>query len=155
MSKKKEEQVTQTDEAPGPVQTVEELPVEEQFVEKKTEYLRYTFSDPELLDLSKQLARKLAEEERAERELKEVTTQLKSVVTLKEGEVHSLSGLVQNGYEYRMIDCEIFFDMPERGKKTMIRIDTREIVSEQKMSGDDLQGQLFRKQEVERNQAAK
>lgn len=124
------------------------------FIKKVTEYLRYQFTDAELLDLSKQLARKLAEQERAERELKEVSTQLKAAVTAKENEVSTLSHLVQNGYEYRNIECEVRFDHPEKGKKTMLRMDTGEIVSESKMTGEDLQGQLFWQQEQEAQRTA-
>lgn len=133
------------------VTEVEQEPV---FIKKSTEYLRYSFTDQELLDLSKQLARKLAEQERAQGELKEVTTQLKAVVTAKENEVSTLSHLVQNGYEYRNIECEVRFDHPDKGKKTMLRMDTGEIVSETKMTGEDLQGQLFWQQEQEAQRAA-
>lgn len=132
---------------------VEEPEPDQIYFEECREYLRCDFTDAEIIDLSKKLARQISEHSAAERELKEVTSQLKANVTAKETAMAQTASLVQNGYEYRTVDCQRFFDHPEKGKKSLIRMDTGDTVSIDRMSGDDLQGQLFRKQERERQNA--
>ena len=145
--------ITPDQEANGIPEATVELETDPIYFEETREYLRCDFTDAEIIDLSKKLARQISEHSAAERELKEVSTQLKANVTAKETAVAFTAGLVQNGYEYRTIECRRYFDHPEKGKKSLVRMDTGDVVSTDRMSGDDLQGQLFRKQKQEQENA--
>lgn len=152
-----ESEDVQVDLNQGPGVNGSETVADPVYFEESREYLRCNFTDAEIIDLSKKLARQISEHTAAERELKEISTQLKANVTAKETAVSFTAGLVQNGYEYRTVECQRFFDCPENGKKALIRMDTGETVSTDRMTGDDLQGQLFRKskQEQERQDETK
>jgi hypothetical protein len=43
----------------------------------------------------------------------------------------------------REIECVVEFHKPKQGVKTIIRLDTGEVVREQQMSGGELQEKLF------------
>lgn len=58
--------------------------------------------------------------------LKEAQAQYKSEIAAQEAIVARLSQKIHDGYEYRLVECECEYNLPERGKKTLKRIDTGE-----------------------------
>jgi hypothetical protein len=107
------------------------------------EYLRYDFSGEELLEIAKTLARETQEFAAPEDRKKQVMSDFKAQLDAKATDVALLSRKVSNGHEYRMIGCEVRFNDPMKGKKTVIRMDTGEIVKTAFMSGDEMQENLF------------
>ena len=107
---------------------------------KTSEYLRYDFTEPEFVEHARTLGRLNQELARAEDRKKSVTAELAADVKRHQDEVANQSRLVSNGYEYRDIECEIQFHVPEKGKKTIIRTDSGEVVRVGFMTGEEMQG---------------
>ena len=101
--------------------------------------LRCTFTNSELLELSKRLAEKNTSvaslEEEKSRAMKDYAARIKTV----ENDVGDLSRKVTNGYEFRDIDCRVLYDTPKPGKKTIIRLDENQEVGVEDMSHEEKQ----------------
>lgn len=106
---------------------------------KHKEYLRYDFTDAEKLVNAGNLGRQVQELRSLERRKAEVTADLSSQVKHKSGVVDEITTLVTNGYIYRDVDCEVHMDTPGYGMKTVIRLDTGENVSVERMTESERQ----------------
>ena len=106
------------------------------------EWLKYSFSDAEQREHARQLARSTRELAQVELQKKEVVSALKARAEAQNSEIARLSEFINNGYEYRNIECEIRYDTPDIGWKTIVRVDTGEIVREMKMDEFDKQEEL-------------
>lgn len=106
---------------------------------KTKEYLRYDFTDAEKLANAQELGRHVQELRAIERRKAEVTAELSLSVKHKTGLVDEISTQVTNGYIYRDVDCEVHMDTPGDGMKTVIRLDTGENVSVERMSESERQ----------------
>jgi len=106
------------------------------------EYLKYIFSDFEINACAKDLA--IANRRRAaiEQQKKEIDATLKGEIEAQNSNVARLSDLINNGYDYRDIECRIALDCPSKGLKTIFRLDTGEWVKELKMDDNDKQESL-------------
>ncbi len=69
------------------------------------------------------------------RSASEYGSRIKSI----EAAITKLAYTVSTGHELREIRCGMFFDTPEKGKKSLIRLDTKEVVSVEEMSSTDRQ----------------
>jgi hypothetical protein len=107
-----------------------------------TEYLKYEFSDAEITDAAKELARAAQQRASLEQRKKEVDSQLKADIEAQNSIVGRLSSYINTGYEYRDIDCRIELDMPEPGKKRIVRVDNGEEVKVVPMTDADKQTSL-------------
>lgn len=106
-------------------------------VHKERKYLRYDFSDAEMLQMGKELARVNERIGALEKEKEE-----------SEGEGAHLSLCLNKGYEMRDIECIVAFHSPRNGRKTITRTDTMEVVSEEPMDAHEMQEQLAIEEEV-------
>ena len=106
---------------------------------KVTEYLRYDFTDAEFMEHAKTLGRLNQELARSEDRKKSTTAELAADVKRHQDAVSAASQLVSNGYEYRDIECEVRFHEPEKGKKTIVRLDSGETVRVAFMTGQEMQ----------------
>jgi hypothetical protein len=105
---------------------------------QRQEYLKYMFTREEKEAFSEKLARKIKEAELAELRKKDVVKSLDSDIAKVKTEISDIAGKVQNGYEYRNIDCEVTYNYDTR-LKTTVRLDTKEIISDIPMTADELQ----------------
>lgn len=103
--------------------------------EKRT--LRYDFTAIEIHDLSLQLANKDKEVKSLMQKKKSVTSQCAAEINAAEAQRGILSNQVADGYEHREIDCEIIFNQPVQGKKTIIRKDSNTLVGVEAMTQAD------------------
>lgn len=103
--------------------------------EKRT--LRYDFTAVEIHDLSLQLANKNKEVKSLIQKKKSVTSQCTAEINAAEAACGVLSNQVSDGYEHREIDCEVIFNQPSQGKKTIIRKDSNTLVGVEEMSKAD------------------
>lgn len=104
--------------------------------------LRCIFTQPELLERSKQLAeanRKVAE---LENDKSRAMNEYKSRISTTALEVSVLSEKVTTGYEFRDVACRVRYDHPKSGKKTIIRLDTNEEVGVHDMNNEEKQLKL-------------
>lgn len=104
--------------------------------------LRYHFTREESFEIARRLAERTNEiatlEDEKSRATKDYTARIKTV----ENDVALLSQRVREGYEFRDIDVEVKFDTPEPGKKTIIRLDTKEVVEVCAMNSEERQASL-------------
>ena len=107
-----------------------------------TEYLKYEFSDAEITDAAKELARAAQQRASLEQRKKEVDSQLKADIEAQNSIVGRLSSYINTGYEYRDIECRIELDTPEPGKKRIVRVDNGEEVKVVPMTDADKQTSL-------------
>lgn len=84
------------------------------------------FSDEEKVKMAKEMAQANVKKAGIEMTLKEAQAQYKSEIAAQEAIVARLSQKIHDGYEYRLVECECEYNTPERGKKTLKRIDTGE-----------------------------
>lgn len=104
-----------------------------------TEYLKYEFTDAELLVFAKQFALETQKKSAAEELQKEVVSQIKAEIAGHDKEVQRLSRFINQGYEYRNVECDVLFHEPEPRKKTIRRKDTGEMVKVLTMDESELQ----------------
>jgi hypothetical protein len=96
--------------------------------------LRWVFTSPEILEISKRLAEKNGAVATLEDEKKRATKDYAARIATVENEVSDLARKVTNGYEFRDIDCRVVFDTPKPGMKTVTRLDTNEQVGVEEMT---------------------
>lgn len=123
----------------APTVTVEPPPLPKTL---QTSYVRKELdcrlSDPEMLELGKQLARANTELEEAEEKKREVTKQLAAEVEAARNNAVSLSRRLNRGAEFREVRCEVQKDLETCTVRT-IRLDTYEVVSERSMTDEERQ----------------
>ncbi len=106
------------------------------------EYLKYTFSDPEQSENAKQLARKTQQLVELDLKKKQLMADIKAEAEEGASAVARLARWVNDGYDFRMIDCEVQYDRPKRGQKRIVRLDTGEEVVTRNMDSAELQDSL-------------
>ena len=109
--------------------------------QKVTKHLKYEFSEDEIKDMSYELARETRELRALNESKKEVMADFTGKIKAKEGSIDRTSEHIANGYEYRMVQCEVEYDDPEPGMKSFTRVDTGE-VWEEPMTDLEKQGEL-------------
>jgi len=88
--------------------------------------LKYVYTQPELVELGKEYAyanRQLAE---LEDQKKSLNAQMTSQISAQKEMVNLLTTKVGNGYQYRDVECDVFYHSPEKGFKTIERTDIDE-----------------------------
>ncbi len=103
------------------------------------EYLRCELTDTEIADTARDLARANSRKASIDQQKKEADAQLKAEIQAQESIIARLSALINSGHEYRNIECRVELDTPTSGRKTIVRLDTGEIVSEKPMTDADRQ----------------
>lgn len=103
--------------------------------EKRT--LRYDFTAVEIHDLSMDLASKTKEIVTLKKQKTSAVSQYTAKINEAEANCNNLSNKVADGYEHRDIDCDVFFNQPVQGKKTIIRKDSNTLVGVEEMSKAD------------------
>ena len=111
-------------------------------MQKTKRQLEYKFTEEEIKERSKQLAYECRQVVQLQEQKKEVMSDFKAKIDAKDSLIAALSNNVNNGWEYRTIDCEIEMDTPKKGMKTITRTDTGEEVAKEKMTDDDRQEEL-------------
>ena len=107
-----------------------------------TEFLKYTFSEDELRGFAKSMARECEIAAGVKEEKKAVMAQFAERIASSEAAIAQVSRFINNGYEHRMIECEVEMHTPEQGQKRVTRLDTGETVKVVAMSFDELQEAL-------------
>lgn len=103
--------------------------------EKRT--LRYDFTAPEIHDLSMELAGKTKEIVTLKKQKTSAVSQYTAKINEAEANCNSLSNKVADGFEHREVECEVIFNQPANGKKTIIRKDSNSLVGVEAMTQHD------------------
>jgi hypothetical protein len=117
--------------------------------ERVTEYLKYTFTNTEVLELSKSLAKGNQDMSEIEAEKKRLMADFSAKIQAFEADIASLSRKVYSGYEFRNVECKMVYHYPEVGMKTLIRLDSNVEVKTEAMSMSERQEMLPLKVEPE------
>lgn len=104
--------------------------------------LRVLYTDPERLDLGRKLAGAYQDIEQVNKDFDSVKADFKARITSHEAKITDLASKVSNGFRIEEVKCEWRLDAPEKGKKSLFRQDTSEVVETVDMTGADLQSQL-------------
>ncbi|GEM_PF-5743378 len=104
-------------------------------------YLKHTFTEPEMLSFRDTLASTICELSQLEDEKKTVTSQYAAKINEKKATSNMAAQNIRNGYEFRDIECDIFYDLKRR-MKTIVRKDTGEFIEELPMTAEELQCSL-------------
>lgn len=119
----------------------EPIPAEPEVVPDKeySQQLRVDLTDHELTDRAKNLANEQNKLDQEKTDKKRSSAEFGSRIKAIESNLTKLAYTVSTGYELREVRCGMFFDTPEKGKKSLIRLDTKEVVSVEEMSTIDRQ----------------
>lgn len=104
--------------------------------------LRYEFTNPERMQLGRDLAEAMTRSSQVDSDLTRVKTDFKARLSALESEMHSLRDKINTGYEIRDVECEWRFDDPKPNQKSLVRIDTGTVVEVQPMSEQEKQVEL-------------
>jgi hypothetical protein len=118
------------------------------------EYLRHDFSQEELLEKAQELAGLTREKGSTEDEKKSANSNFKAQIDKIDAQIRIVSNEISNGYRHQNVDCEIHFNFPNSGMKTIFRKDTGETVKVESMSADEMQLELELQTPKESNTAA-
>lgn len=106
------------------------------------EFLKYVFTEQEIHEQGLELARVNQQVETLREEKKAVVSNYKAKIDRAETDMNVLSSNINNGYEYRNIECQVHLNTPNTGLKTVLRTDTGEIVRKEAMTPEELQYEL-------------
>ncbi len=88
------------------------------------------------------MARNYQEKLSIENEKKAIMTEFNAKIEGKNALIESLATKINNKQEHRYIDCLIKMNVPKSTMKTLIRIDTGEVIWERLMTNEELQLKL-------------
>jgi hypothetical protein len=104
--------------------------------------LKCLLSDVQKIRTAEALARSLQERETLEEEKKAQAHELAERMDGINKSIKKGSITLQNGYEYRWISCKVLYNDPKPGEKTLVRMDTGEVVRVEDMSFAECQETL-------------
>lgn len=107
-----------------------------------TMLLKHVLSDTELLAYAKRQAAADADYREIEDQFASVKSDFKSRLEAAENERSMCARKVRDGYEMRDTSVTVHFHSPQKGKKTIFREDTGEIVDTLTMSASEMQEDL-------------
>lgn len=99
-------------------------------------------TDEETLKYSREMSSAKSKQSRFENELKSFTTMKKAEIQEQETKVLIMSEKINNGYEFREVECDIVYDFYSKIKR-WVRKDTGEIEKEDIISERELQEELL------------
>lgn len=105
-------------------------------------HVKYIFTDPELLQIGKDLADKSNALQELNGAKKRVTSDFGAKIAAAESEIGILSRNISTGAEYRMVKCSQELNSPVLGKKTIRRNDTFEAIETVDMTQEEMQTTL-------------
>jgi hypothetical protein len=108
-----------------------------------TRNLKCVLTEEELKKISEQMANAVLERDEALDGLKSVQAQFKARITGAEAQISLCASKIQNGYEYRNVECAIERDYL-LGEIRYFRKDTGEKADSRSMTADERQQDLFK-----------
>jgi hypothetical protein len=98
-------------------------------------------TDEEKLKYGQEVSRALVDRAQAEADMKSFSAEKKAEIAGFDARIGGISGKINNGYEYRDIDCDVHYDWIAKEKRWINR-ETGEIVKDDIISEKDLQEHL-------------
>jgi hypothetical protein len=114
-------------------------PKQEPAKTRVVESVRYPFTADEIRLLGEALAREAQTVFTLREQKKESTASFGVLIAEANGRVAGLTHKINEGYEMRDTECRVLPDVPRRGMKSIMRLDTGEIVREEAMTAEEMQ----------------
>ena len=106
------------------------------------ENLKVFLTVDEIREAGSNLARSFSQISTLEEEKKSAASNYKARIDALSAQAMVYAGLVQNGYDFREVDCEEIFDYDQK-LISVVRMDTGETVRSRVMTARELQQGLF------------
>jgi len=111
--------------------------------------LKVSFTPPEKIEMSEQIASAIRNLKKVQDDLATVKAQFQSKIKEHEAEIASLSERINSGWEMRNVGCREVRDF-NTGSVYVFRDDTEELIEERAMTAEERQPELpFKETEVE------
>jgi hypothetical protein len=110
---------------------------------KVKEHLKCVLTEQEIKDAGAQLARSYSEITDLEEHKKGVVSDFKAKIDGATAQASILARKIQNGYEFRDIECEEVWDYDDKVVE-VVRTDTGETIRSRVMKAEELQDSLFK-----------
>jgi len=104
--------------------------------------IKHTLDETDKMKYGKYLAEKISERDQIALEKKESMSVFKSRTDNCLTDINSFSEALNSGFEMRQVKCEIFFNAPSPGRKTIVRMDTGEEIGIENMTEEEKQEEL-------------
>lgn len=101
--------------------------------------LQYYFSTEEKAEIAQELARKTSDLSTVEDQKTQRMAQFKAQIEEIKANINNACKKLNNGFEYRMIECTVDYHTPKWGKKSFFRKDNGDFVSSETMTVDELE----------------
>jgi len=102
----------------------------------ETRTFKKVFTEDELTELAKDMIPKTQALKKAEQEKHETISKANEKYTKAKRAVNALSDKLANGFEETTVVCDVEYDTPEEGKKTLTRPDNGDTLIEDMTEGD-------------------
>ena len=109
---------------------------------KEFHNLKVSLTEDELLQAGEDLANAIDEVNKLEDEKKALVEDFKARIAVHEATIAVKQRLVRNKNEYRNVECELTLNYTAQ-KAKLVRLDTKEVVSEREMTMEEKQMQMF------------
>jgi hypothetical protein len=107
-----------------------------------TEQIQCSFKPEEMANTAKELAAAVAELEAIKEEKKETDSAFKARMDEQVTAINTAARKYNKGYEVRDVICDIRYNDPEAGQKSIYRMDTKELVRTVEMTWEEKQEEL-------------
>lgn len=111
-------------------------------MKKEKEFIKRNFTPEEIVEKANDLAGENQRKARLESEKKSAMSSFKSRIDEVDARIEQLSQDITNGYCNEWVMCDVAFNMPQKGFKTITRPDTGEIVRVSPMTDEDFQTEM-------------
>jgi len=100
-------------------------------------------NDVEIREKADELSSLMLEYDSIEEEKRAATKEFNDDLKELRANMRAVSKAIREGCEQRPVPCEIRFHSPVVGSKQTVRLDTNEVVSQEEMTGEERQDNLF------------
>lgn len=108
-------------------------------MQTSNELVKYNFSQPELIELSREQNRYFNEKKEADDNFASVRSDYKNIVTKLEADINRVGQRVTSGYEMRQIKCLVLKSRPDNDSLLIVRLDNGRVYKRRKMNADERQ----------------
>jgi len=103
---------------------------------------KHTLTEEESYSKTRELLRANLDLPEIQNKKKEVVADFTAKEKKLEATIAELSRLLNNGYDYRNIDCTVDYNTPSVGRKQFTSVETGEVVGTETMTSDDFQMEI-------------
>ncbi len=108
-------------------------------MQTSNEMVKYVFSQPELIELSREQNRYFNERKEAEDQFASVRADYKNTTAKLEADINRVGQRVTSGYEMRTIKCIVLKSRPDNDSLLIVRTDNGRVYKRRKMNADERQ----------------